>query len=43
MPTDNTTRQAQFLDEQREELARVEGGGEGGNDNDRNRKKYGSN
>jgi len=39
MPNDNTTRQAQFLDEQREELARVEGGGEGGNDNDRNRKK----
>ena len=30
MPNDNTTRQAQFLDEQREELARVEGGGEGG-------------
>ena len=36
MPDDNTTRQAQFLDEQREELTRE---GEGGDDEERNRKK----
>ena len=36
MPNDNTTRQAQFLDEQREEQARE---GEGGDDEERNRKK----
>ena len=36
MPTDNTTRQAQFLDEQREEQVRE---GDGGNDEERNRKK----
>ena len=38
MPTDNTTRQAQFLDEQRAELAREV---EGQNEEERNGKKFG--
>ena len=39
MPTDNTTQQAQFLDEQREEQTRVWEGVEGGDEEERNRKK----
>ena len=39
MPTDNTTRQAQFLDAQREEQVREEEEREGGDDEESNRKK----
>ena len=39
MPTDNTTRQARFLDAQREEQVRKEEGREGGDNEERNRKK----